>query len=70
MKNFTKNKTAKKLPMPVKVRKGFRFYCAAVLTVAFTIGCSVTAFAASDPLTVVNNLSDFIFGLILSLIHI
>ena len=59
MKNFTKNKTAKKLPMPVKVRKGFRFYCAAVLTVAFTIG-----FAASDPLTVVNNLSDFIFGLI------
>lgn len=64
MKNFTKNKTAKKLPMPVKVKKGIRFYCAAVLTVAFTIGCSVTAFAASDPLTVVNNLSDFIFGLI------
>ena len=64
MKNFTKNKTAKKLPMPGKVKKGFRFYCAAVLTVAFTIGCSVTAFAASDPLTVVNNLSDFIFGLI------
>ena len=25
---------------------------------------SVTAFAASDPITVVNNLSDFIFGLI------
>lgn len=24
----------------------------------------MTAFAASDPLTVVNNLSDFIFGLI------
>ena len=64
MKNSTKNKTAKKLSMPVKVKKGFRFYCAAVLTVAFTIGCSVTAFAASDPLTVVNNLSDFIFGLI------
>ena len=49
---------------PNKVKRGFRFYCAAVLTVAFTIGCSVTAFAASDPLTVVNNLSDFIFGLI------
>ena len=64
MKNFTKNKTAKKLPMPVKVKKGFRFYCLAVLTFAFTIGCSVTAFAASDPLTVVNNLSDFIFGLV------
>ena len=36
----------------------------AVLTLTFTIGCSVTAFAASDPITVVNNLSDFIFGLI------
>ena len=44
--------------------KGFRFYCLAVLTLTFTIGCSVTAFAASDPITVVNNLSDFIFGLI------
>ena len=64
MKNSTKNKTTKKLPMPVKVKKGFRFYCLAVLTFAFTIGCSVTAFAASDPLTVVNNLSDFIFGLV------
>ena len=64
MKNSIKNKTSKKLPVPVKVKKGFRFYCAAVLTIAFTIGCSVTAFAASDPLTVVNNLSDFIFGLI------
>ena len=26
--------------------------------------CTTTAFAASDPLTVINNLSDFIFGLI------
>ena len=64
MKNSTKNKPTKKLPMPVKAKKGFRFYCLAVLTLTFTIGCSVTAFAASDPITVVNNLSDFIFGLI------
>ena len=64
MKNSTKNKPTKKLPMPVKMKKGFRFYCLAVLTLTFTIGCSVTAFAASDPITVVNNLSDFIFGLI------
>ena len=28
------------------------------------LGCSVTAFAANDPIAVVNNLSDFIFGLI------
>ena len=63
MKNT--KKTAKKLPVPGKVRKGFRFYCAAVLSVALVLGCSVTAFAANDPIAVVNNLSDFIFGLIL-----
>ena len=62
MKNT--KKTANKLPMPGKVRKGFRFYCAAVLSVALVLGCSVTAFAANDPIAVVNNLSDFIFGLI------
>ena len=47
-----------------KVKKGFRFYCVAVMATALVVGTSVTAFAASDPLTVVNNLSDFIFGLI------
>lgn len=62
MKNT--KKTAKKLPVPGKVRKGFRFYCAAVLSVALVLGCSVTVFAANDPIAVVNNLSDFIFGLI------
>ena len=62
MKNT--KKTANKLPVPGKIRKGFRFYCAAVLSVALVLGCSVTAFAANDPIAVVNNLSDFIFGLI------
>lgn len=62
MKN--NKKTATKLPVPSKVRKGFRFYCAAVLSVALVLGCSVTALAANDPIAVVNNLSDFIFGLI------
>ena len=62
MKNT--KKTANKLPVPGKVKKGFRFYCAAVLSVALVLGCSVTAFAANDPIAVVNNLSDFIFGLI------
>ncbi len=28
------------------------------------MGTSVTAFAANDPIAVVNNLSDFIFGLV------
>ena len=62
MKNT--KKTANKLSVPSKVRKGFRFYCAAVLSVALVLGCSVTAFAANDPIAAVNNLSDFIFGLI------
>ena len=62
MKNT--KKAANKLSVPGKVKKGFRFYCAAVLSVALVLGCSVTAFAANDPIAVVNNLSDFIFGLI------
>ena len=66
MKLFKKNenKETVKLPMSGKVKKGFRFYCVTVMTTALVVGTSITAFAASDPLTVVNNLSDFIFGLI------
>lgn len=67
MKFFDKKtkKETEKLPMSGKVKKGFRFYCTAVLAVAMILGTSMTAFAAGDdPLTVVNNLSDFIFGLI------
>ena len=66
MKLFKKNESKEtvKLPMSGKVKKGFRFYCVAVMATALVVGTSVTAFAASDPLTVVNNLSDFIFGLI------
>ena len=63
MKNKEKNMT--KLPVPNKVKRGFRFYCSLVASMAL-IGCfSMTAFAAGgDPLQVVNNLSEFIFGLI------
>ena len=66
MKLFKKNESKEtvKLPMSGKVKKGFRFYCVTVMTTALVVGTSMTAFAASDPLTVVNNLSDFIFGLI------
>ncbi len=35
MKNT--KKTANKLPEPYKVRKGFRFYCADVLSVALVL---------------------------------
>ena len=62
MKNT--KKTTNKLPVPGKVRKGFRFYCTAVMALTLVVGTSVTAFAANDPIAVVNNLSDFIFGLV------
>lgn len=67
MTNFNKNnekKTTQRLPMTGKVKKGFHTYCAVVTAVTLVFGMGVTAFAANDPITVVNNLSDFIFGLI------
>ena len=39
-------------------------YAMSVLALTLTMSMGVTAFAAGDPITVVNNLSDFIFGLI------
>ena len=48
-----------------KTKKGFAVYCAAVLVMTLLFAMPMTAFAAnSDPLQVVNNLSDFMFGLI------
>lgn len=59
------NKETNKLPMTGKVRKGFHTYCAIVLCMALACAMTMTAFAAGgDPLSVINNLSDFIFGLI------
>lgn len=67
MTNFNKNnekKTTQKLPMTGKVKTGFRTYCAAVVAVTALCSMGITAFAANEPIAVVNNLSDFIFGLI------
>ena len=71
MKNIFKNiihpatrQTSKRQPMPESVRRGFRYYSTAVLTGALILGQTMTAYAANDPLAVVNNLSTFIFGLI------
>lgn len=50
-----------RLAMPGTVRRGCR---AAVLTITAMTGLAVNALAAGDPIGVVNNLSDFIFGLI------
>jgi len=47
------------------VKRGLRVYTALVLVFAMILSCGLTAFAeGDDPVTVVNNLSDFIFGLI------
>lgn len=60
------NKKNKNKPMiSGKVKRGFRFYSALVLCLTLLMAFSTTAFAVEgDPITVVNNLSDFIFGLI------
>ena len=44
-----------------------RLYFSAALTVAACATLTMTAFAASDPLGIVNNLSDFIFSIIKAL---
>ena len=49
-----------KLSMDKRTKRNFTLYVVAVLML--TLG--TTAFAADDPLAVVNNLSEFIFGLI------
>ena len=48
-----------------QTRRARRLYSASVLAVALCAALAVPAFAAgSDPLTIVNNLSDFIFSCI------
>jgi hypothetical protein len=58
------NKPIRKLPTAGGVGKGFRVYACTVLAATMVMAFSATAFAADDPLVVVNNLSTFIFGLI------
>jgi hypothetical protein len=53
-----------KAPLVGKVRKGFKAYVGIILCLALIFVCGVFAFAADDPVAVVNNLSTFIFGLI------
>ena len=48
----------------IKVKKIFRRYVCAVLTLSLMAALSLAALADGDPLSVVNNLSTFIFGLI------
>ena len=63
--NAKKEKNTQNLPMSPKVSKGFRHYCVTVLALALCSSLVLPASATGgDPLTVVNNLSDFIFGMI------
>ena len=67
MKNlFHKNsKGSSELAMNGKIRKGFAAYCAVILALTLICMTAIPVFAATnDPMTVVNNLSNFIFGLI------
>ena len=57
----TKNKETIKLPMGKNSKRALAVYAAVIL--CMTCGAT-TAFAANDPIAVINNLSDFIFGLI------
>jgi len=49
------------MKMSKRAKMTFAIYCVLVLIVTLF---AAPAYAANDPLTVVNNLSDFIFGLI------
>ena len=56
--------TKNRIDTTSKAPKSFRVYRAVIVTVALITALSAAAFAADDPIAVVNNLSDFIFGLI------
>jgi len=67
MKKTNELKTATKHPLSGNTGRGFRAYAAAVIAGALLFILSPPAYAAggaTDPLAVINNLSDFIFGLI------
>lgn len=61
MKKNKNKKVTNRQPMGRKAKKAMVLYAALVLMM--TAG-TMTVYAADDPLTVINNLSDFIFGLI------
>lgn len=60
MTKLNKNKS------PLKNKRGKKLsrILAVCVTVVFCFSFTMTAYAAGDPLTVINNLSTFIFGLI------
>lgn len=61
--NIKKNKL-RRYGISSNVKKSYRYYVSVVIALMLIMICSITAFAEDDPINVVNNLSDFIFGLI------
>lgn len=60
-----KNETKNKLLMPAKAKKTLKIWTTVILAVFLLSALAVTCFAADeDPITVVNNLSGFMFGLV------
>lgn len=53
-----------KIKLSKRGKKLFKIYAFSVFSFAIMFGTSITVFAADDPLAVVNNLSNFVFGLI------
>ena len=53
-----------KIKMTKKGKRLFKIYALGISIFALTIGTSMTVLAEDDPMSVVNNLSNFIFGLI------
>ena len=47
-----------------RVMRGFRRYCVIVVMLTMILSFAMPVSAAGDPLTVINNLSTFIFGVI------
>jgi hypothetical protein len=63
-RNPQEGRTNKPSTLSDGAKRGLRIYAAIVLALTFLLSSGMTAFAASDPIQVVNNLSDFVFGLI------
>ena len=60
-----KNTNNKRQPMPKKAKRALSIWISVVMMITIMTLCTVTCFAAEDdPITVVNNLSDFMFGLV------
>jgi hypothetical protein len=64
MDKNTDKTTATKTHGKSGARRTYSLYLASALALALAFSVPTLAFAADDPLTVVNNLSDFIFGFI------